>query len=542
LPQEECSTQDVPFDEDPMPMQGVVNEAMPAQEAQADVQDAQTADVPVVVQEQCGPATANANDTRVLETDDNNNDDVQAVSVAADTPAVQDFPSANGNDTRVRESDDNNNDNVETVSAADVPVHEYSTANANDGRVESDDNNDNAEAVSVADVPVEGSSTANADDVRVESDENNDNANAPTDMDIEEEIDNSSEPAARSDVAVAVPATSSIPSHSTTSLAAETPASQQQQQHFAKSVFAVGTIVQVQARTWPGVNKHGGVARITSVHTSSDGSVKYNVRYVLGGGGEKELEEIFVSLYIDERGTKEVDEEEEGIGASVARKSYRLESKEDSIPPAVLAKCEADGYDVNRVAVPSNTESGVRRLTKQFTLENTSANTKSLNANQRSSKRKLRTADSGPTASKENAKPAAKNAPGRRKPRDTAPVVAKGSSKTLNKSAANKRKSAASLGNAKGKKRKTARPSTVASEGIQLAAVAATLELTNEQKCESADALYMDSIRAAMQKGLISVATSGLSETDTEALKKLCKGTKNNDGTFLRYHRAMQPK
>jgi hypothetical protein len=44
--------------------------------------------------------------------------------------------------------------------------------------------------------------------------------------------------------------------------------------------------------------------------------------------------------------------------------------------------------------------------------------------------------------------------------------------------------------------------------------------------------LYRDSITAAMQKKLISVVTSGLSETDTAALKKLCKETKNDDGTF----------
>jgi hypothetical protein len=201
----------------------------------------------------------------------------------------------------------------------------------------------------------------------------------------------------------------------------------------------------------------------------------------------------------------------------------------------VLANLKAEGFDVKGVAVPSNSDSGVRRLTQQFTLENTSGNTKSLNANQRSSKRKIRPAESGPAASKENAKPTAKNAPGMRKPRDPAPVAAKASSKTLKKTAVNKRKSAAVLGNEKGKKRKTARPSTVASEGIQLAATAATLELTNEEKCESADVLYIDSINAAIQKGLICVVTSGLSETDTEALKKLCKGTKNNDGTFFRY-------
>jgi hypothetical protein len=211
-----------------------------------------------------------------------------------------------------------------------------------------------------------------------------------------------------------------------------------------------------------------------------------------------------------------------------------LESKEDSIPPDVLANLKAEGFDVKGVAVPSNTDGGVRRLTKQFTQGSTGENTKALNTNNRSSKRKLQTAASGPAASKENAGPAAKKTPGRRKPQDTAPVATKESSKTSSKTVVNKRKSVASSGNEKGKKLKTARPSTVAL-GIQLAATAATLELTNEQKCDSADMLYMESITAAMQKRLVCVVTSGLSETDTEALKKLCKGTKNDDGTFLRY-------
>jgi hypothetical protein len=347
------------------------------------------------------------------------------------------------------------------------------------------------------------------------------------DMEIDNEIHSPPEPVARSDTAVA--AAESVASHTTTtSFAAETPTSPQR---FSKSVFAKDTFVQVQARTWSGINKHGGVGKITRVHTSPDGSVKYNVKYVLGGG-ETNVEEIFVSSYNDTLGsTKKVDEEEEGVGTSGARKSYRLESKEDSIPAVLLAELEAKGFDVKGVPVTSATDSAVRGRTKPSTLGKTSGNTKSLNANHRSSKRKLPTAESGPAASKENAKPAAKKAHGKCKSkcRETAPVAAKGRSKTLNKTVATKRKSAVSLVNEKGKKLKTA-------EGIQLAAVAAAFELTNEEKCESADLLYMDSITAAIEKKVLHVVTSGLSETDTEAFKKLCKETKNNHGTlFLGY-------
>jgi hypothetical protein len=63
---------------------------------------------------------------------------------------------------------------------------------------------------------------------------------------------------------------------------------------------------------------------------------------------------------------------------------------------------------------------------------------------------------------------------------NTGPVAGKGSSKSSNATAANKRESAASLGKEKDKTRLTDRPSSVASERIQFAATAATLEETNE--------------------------------------------------------------
>eukprot|EP00553_Chaetoceros_curvisetus_P014302 CAMPEP_0204640460 /NCGR_PEP_ID=MMETSP0717-20131115/47385_1 /ASSEMBLY_ACC=CAM_ASM_000666 /TAXON_ID=230516 /ORGANISM="Chaetoceros curvisetus" /LENGTH=45 /DNA_ID= /DNA_START= /DNA_END= /DNA_ORIENTATION= len=41
--------------------------------------------------------------------------------------------------------------------------------------------------------------------------------------------------------------------------------------------FSVGDVVRVQDRTWPGVNKPGGVARISKVHANSDAGYKYDV-------------------------------------------------------------------------------------------------------------------------------------------------------------------------------------------------------------------------------------------------------------------------
>ena len=61
--------------------------------------------------------------------------------------------------------------------------------------------------------------------------------------------------------------------------------------------LSVGTIVQVQARLWAGINKPGGVARITKVHPSDDGT-KCNVHYVLGGQ-EKDVDAIFIAPHED---------------------------------------------------------------------------------------------------------------------------------------------------------------------------------------------------------------------------------------------------
>jgi hypothetical protein len=405
--------------------------------------------------------------------------DVQAVP-ATDVPVQEHVQAVSATDVPVQE-------HVQAVSATDVPVQEHVQA-----------------AVSAADAPAQQHPTALANN----NGHDDRNANVPTDMDIDEESGSPRELGARTD-ATAAPA-ASVPSH--TSNVEETPASQQ---HFLKTVFVVGDVVRVQARTWPGINKHGGVGKITRVHTSPDGvSVKYNVKYVMGGG-EKNLEEVFVSLESGSLGTKEVDDDDEGVGASGACKSYRLESKEDPIPAALMAHLQAEGFDTLGAQV---------RGRKRPALANTSRNAKPLNANH-SSRRNLPTAEVGQTGSKENAKLATKKAPGKRKPRETIPVAAKENPKTLNnsKTVPSKRKQAP-VSEKNVKQHKKRKPTLCAT---------AALELTNEQKCESADALYMDNITAAMiQKKVVHVVTSGLSDTDTEALKQLCKATKNNDGTF----------
>eukprot|EP00984_Skeletonema_dohrnii_P027118 scaffold16574_cov139-Skeletonema_dohrnii-CCMP3373.AAC.2 len=65
--------------------------------------------------------------------------------------------------------------------------------------------------------------------------------------------------------------------------------------------FAVKDVVDVASRTGPGMNKHGGSARITKVHASGAGVdviYTYDVKYIIGGGREKHLDQQYISLPI----------------------------------------------------------------------------------------------------------------------------------------------------------------------------------------------------------------------------------------------------
>jgi hypothetical protein len=94
-------------------------------------------------------------------------------------------------------------------------------------------------------------------------------------------------------------------------------------------IMTKGTIVFVQARTWPGINKPGGVARVTKVHAAADNggnSIKYDVAYILGGK-ESRVDESFVTLNeVDELSTVE-----EGLETSMTTTGSMSPEKKRSI-------------------------------------------------------------------------------------------------------------------------------------------------------------------------------------------------------------------
>eukprot|EP00557_Chaetoceros_sp_GSL56_P012377 CAMPEP_0176480022 /NCGR_PEP_ID=MMETSP0200_2-20121128/2056_1 /TAXON_ID=947934 /ORGANISM="Chaetoceros sp., Strain GSL56" /LENGTH=411 /DNA_ID=CAMNT_0017876115 /DNA_START=1345 /DNA_END=2580 /DNA_ORIENTATION=- len=64
-----------------------------------------------------------------------------------------------------------------------------------------------------------------------------------------------------------------------------------------ESAIHLGSVVDVQDRTWVGSNKPGGVAKVVDVHVDhNDHSITYDVKYVLENRTEKNIESEYISL------------------------------------------------------------------------------------------------------------------------------------------------------------------------------------------------------------------------------------------------------
>ena len=92
-----------------------------------------------------------------------------------------------------------------------------------------------------------------------------------------------------------------------------------------RPLLKIGLVVHVQSRTWPGVNKLGGVARITRVKGDACTGVRYDVKYVLGGR-ERDVDAAFVRVH------------EEGQGEFVSPIKKRREASGDK--PAVRGRVD----------------------------------------------------------------------------------------------------------------------------------------------------------------------------------------------------------
>ena len=73
---------------------------------------------------------------------------------------------------------------------------------------------------------------------------------------------------------------------------------QNQQSRSDKSLkgapFASGAVVNVRPRTWPGINKPGGVAKIIAMKSFNE-RIFYDIQYVLDRSNERNVDECFIS-------------------------------------------------------------------------------------------------------------------------------------------------------------------------------------------------------------------------------------------------------
>ena len=269
--------------------------------------------------------------------------------------------------------------------------------------------------------------------------------------------------------------------------------------------FSEGDIVKVQARTWPGVNKRGGVAKILEINDDKT----YNVGYVLGGK-EKNVDGQFLSF---------------NEGPSKRKRT------EDSLPLDLLKELACQGFDTSEagVQVPAKVRKSLREAS---------------------------------AASSENTKPSKKQQSNSKRARKTEPA-----SKTLQDKTNRKREKSAGTQKAKKKKARTAstrsdeidvsvntesnsipRTAKQKATGAQTKPTKATgdthinskiAEVSNDEAQNLADTRYRDLFQAAVESGVLEVlVTSDLSEDAKRHVSSFSK----MGGTFLFFLRSFDVK
>ena len=249
--------------------------------------------------------------------------------------------------------------------------------------------------------------------------------------------------------------------------------------------FPKGTIVRVQSRTWPGVNKQGGVGRITG--QNADGT--YNVAYVLGGK-ESNIDAVFVS--------REYQEESEDSNNKRRRRA------KDSLPEELLKQLAAEGFDIP----------GVKAKPKP---KATAALVDATNNARTGSKRKRNASRSTSVEIAEDSKQ------GRGRRKQNPPLATKEDKdlpttvKRVKQQASTKAKAARktvtwSSNEPKRATRKKASPQIVDHN---------TIESDHEKAFEIADGYYNEKLEQAISDGKVVAVCSNLSEADNAIFHSL---------------------
>jgi len=315
----------------------------------------------------------------------------------------------------------------------------------------------------------------------------------------------------------------------------------------ATNMFQVGDIVQVQSRTWPGVNKPGGIARITEVFPETS---SYSVVYILGGR-EKNVDGLFISSPPEEM----VEEEEEddtdetaadhdtkldssfsSTASSRERKSRRIlkHQQQQIASPAknlgvsleLVQQLKEEGFDVTpradtgSVASSFATECGRSKCSRVRFKEEPTERSKSKSQSyqpcvagrQRHSEysgrpRKETAVLQNSTADQQGRKDAQKrNAPG---------VASNSVSKKI------------------AKKRRKIADSQVA-PAVTSSGPPPQLPSSTNEICALANSHYRRRVQSALESSVVTVVASTLTEKDKAALKSLCKISRESGNVQLK--------
>ena len=360
--------------------------------------------------------------------------------------------------------------------------------------------------------------------------------------------------------------------------------------------FKKGDIVHVQSRTWPGVNKQGGIGRVTKVNAKSS---SYHIEYILGGR-EKDVDAVFVSNPPDEiaiikeepNNTSDDNETTKNNACSGReRKSRRILKKEqhidtainpeDVLPPELMERLAKEGFDVTPTAangagkenaVPGGgvrvkTEPGVRRGRTNNNGRSTRSRSETRRGRTSTAASTRRAKSEGAQSRTTNARTGNSRGRSKKQPLQDTKIPATNTDSDKNvpaekndnseeskkataaKAIAKKITVKATKASAKGKQPASSKSAlntiTAANKRQKTAASDSPTKLpplpdSTAEICKLADANYQERIQGALDGGVLTIVSSGLSEIDKSDLKTLCREAKkngngmSNPGTILK--------
>ncbi|CAB9503155.1 Inherit from NOG: ring finger protein 8, E3 ubiquitin protein ligase [Seminavis robusta] len=312
----------------------------------------------------------------------------------------------------------------------------------------------------------------------------------------------------------------------------------ERQEISAAVAFKVGEIVQVRSRTWPGVNKPGGIAKISKV---VDGS--YHIQYILGGK-EKNVDAVFLSRPPEEMdwtgGNDRIDAPADSLDVSTngdetvaaisqrERKSRRISTKRRDVkvkherkvqeqsailPPDLMKQLAAEGFDV----APMTAEQAT-------TVPRGSG----------SARRKQSTAQAVvvPAKRKSTTQHPPSNKRGSAQRKKALTVTSKARQDEKDSQVKNRSTARTSKGRAP-KKQKA---------GPEVSAPVQSLPSSNRDVCRLADEKYAVKFQNGLDNCLISVIASGLSDDDKASLKALISEAKGFGNVRIKQSDAFRAK